>query len=234
MGGGTRAGGPNAANVAIGAILVILGLIFLASQTFGLDLGLDLGVVGWPLFVIVPGVVLLVGGLLARGWAGLGISVAGSIVTTVGLVLLYQATTDHWASWAYAWALVGPGASGLGLVLWGLVHGRGPQVRAGTAALVTGIALFLVGFAFFEGLLNLGGTRFGEVGRLALPIVLIGLGALILLGRLGPGRRGTDWGAAWDRDAWQIDDRSPQGGAALAQSGDSVLGERGREPRDAP
>ena len=34
------------------------------------------------------------------------------VVTTVGLVLLYQNTTGRWESWAYAWALVGPAASG--------------------------------------------------------------------------------------------------------------------------
>ena len=49
--------------------------------------------------------------------------VGGTVATTVGLVLLYQNNTGHWESWAYAWALVGPAASGLGLALWGAAHG---------------------------------------------------------------------------------------------------------------
>ena len=51
----------------------------------------------------------------------MGFAIAGSIVTTVGSVLLYQQTTGHWESWAYAWALVGPGAAGLGMLVYGLL-----------------------------------------------------------------------------------------------------------------
>ena len=65
--------------------------------------------------------ILLIGLLVANEQ---GMVIGGTVVTTVGLVLLYQDQTGRWESWAYAWALVGPAASGLGLVLWGLRSGN--------------------------------------------------------------------------------------------------------------
>src|SRR5919109_2521187 len=110
-----ESGGVSTAALGIGFIVV--GLALLAVQL----LDIDVGEVGWPLFVIVPGVVLLVIGLLGRGAAGMAIG--GCVVTAVGLLLLYQNASDHWESWAYAWALVGPGAFGLGLTVAGLRSG---------------------------------------------------------------------------------------------------------------
>ena len=83
--------------------------------------------------------------------------IGGTVVTTVGLVLLYQDQTGRWESWAYAWALVGPAASGLGLLLWGMRSGDARRVRNGTWALLGGLGLFVVGFLFFEGVIGIGG-----------------------------------------------------------------------------
>ena len=95
----------------------VLGALLLAGQLAGI--GID--DIGWPIWVIGVGVVIFVIGLLVAKEQGMVIG--GTIVTTVGLVLLYQDQTDRWESWAYAWALVGPAASGLGLALWGLRSG---------------------------------------------------------------------------------------------------------------
>ena len=62
---------------------------------------------------------------------GSGLTVAGSIVTMVGLVLLYQNATGNWKGWAYAWALVGPGGSGLGMLLYGTRSGNRKMARDG-------------------------------------------------------------------------------------------------------
>jgi membrane-bound ClpP family serine protease len=94
-----RPGSPGAA--VLGGILIVLGLVFFASE----QLNLDIGEVTWPFYIIAPGLGLLTLGLTQR--KGEGLAIAGSIVTIVGLVLLYQNLTDHWESWAYAWALVG-------------------------------------------------------------------------------------------------------------------------------
>ena len=47
-----------------------------------------------------------------QGWGAIseGLAIAGSIVTVSGLILLIQDATAHYESWAYAWALVFPGA----------------------------------------------------------------------------------------------------------------------------
>lgn len=157
----------------LGVILVVVGIAFFVGQYFDLAWG-D---IGWPLYVIVPGLVMLVFGLSQSHAPGL--TIAGTIVTSVGLVLFYQNATDHWESWAYAWALVGPAASGLGMVLHGLRFGNGKLVREGFWPIVTGVALFAVGFIFFEGVIGLSGDRW-NLAEWVMPVIVIGLGVLIL------------------------------------------------------
>ena len=80
----------------LGVLLIVLGGLFLASEQFNVDWDRY----GWPVFVIVPGLVLLVLGLAIPGEAGLGLAIPGGIVTTVGLILAFQNSTDTYASWA--------------------------------------------------------------------------------------------------------------------------------------
>ena len=44
-----------------------------------------------------------------------------------------------------------------------------------------GAALFLVGAAFFEGLIHISGREFGYVGQLVLPTLLVAVGVWLLL-----------------------------------------------------
>jgi len=196
--------------IVVGLLLIGAGAVLLAVNTFNMVLPFDLGRVGWPMFVIAPGLALLVIGLITAGAAGTGLAVAGGIVTTVGLILAYQYSTDHWTSWAYAWALMAPTSVGAAMLLWGVVHGRGDLVRQGLSGLGVGLVLFIVGFALFEGVLQLGGERgLAPLGRQALPVALIAAGVLVVLSRVWP-RRGpepapyTEWppqapqsGAPW-------------------------------------
>src|SRR5262245_62799544 len=61
----------------VGAILVVLGLLFLAQRVFDFDLGQY----GWPLFVIVPGVLVFLFSFAAPPREGQGLAVAGAITT---------------------------------------------------------------------------------------------------------------------------------------------------------
>ncbi len=168
----------------LGVILIAIGLVFLLGQATGLELGSF----GWPFFVIVPGVVLLAYGLVeARRPAG-GLAIPGMIVTTVGLLLLYQNATGHWESWAYAWALVAPTSVGVALMLLGALNANGRQLRGGTWTAGTGLVLFLAFAAFFEGVLHTSGRDFGVVGSIGFPIALITLGVLLLVARIMPER----------------------------------------------
>ena len=180
-------GGPartNRVGIIVGAILIVVGLLFLAERLFDIDLGHY----GWPLFVILPGVLLFLVSLVAPPREGVGLAVAGAITTVVGLILAFQNATDLWATWAYVWPLVAPGGSGLGMALYGLVRGQPDFVGLGVRQLGAGLALF-VGFGlFFEGVIGLSGDPF-LVGSDYLPIALIGVGVLFLLWGVFRGRR---------------------------------------------
>ncbi len=168
----------------LGAVLVGVGIVFLVAQQMAVDIGAG----GWPLWVLIPGVVILAGGLAVGGEVGSGFSAVGSMIAMTGLLLFYQDRTGHWESWAYAWALVAPGAVGAGLFLHGLVSGRPDLVRGGAAAATTGVAIFLVGALFFEVLLGIGGHPLGQTGDMLLPAAVVVLGVLILAGAFFPGR----------------------------------------------
>ena len=160
--------------MAIGLVLVAVGAILFAGQLAGIGIE-D---VGWPFFVIAAGVAILLIGLVVANEQGMVIG--GTVVTTVGLVLFYQDKTGRWESWAYAWALVGPAASGLGLALWGVRSGNGSDVRNGTWGLLGGLAIFAVGFLFFEGVIGIGGERL-SLPEWLLPVGVIGIGVVVLL-----------------------------------------------------
>lgn len=161
--------------MAIGLVLVVIGAALFGGQL----LGIGIEDIGWPFFVIAAGVAIVVVGLVVADEQGMVIG--GAITTTVGLVLLYQDQTDRWESWAYAWALVGPAASGLGLALWGVRSGNAGDVRNGIWGMLGGFAIFVVGFLFFEGVIGIGGERLA-LPEWVLPVAVIAIG-LAVLGR---------------------------------------------------
>ncbi len=167
--------GPNWSAV-LGVTLVLVGAVLLLAR----GLGFDLERYGWPLWVMLPGAVLLAVGLVLGGGAGIGLIIPGSIILVAGLVLFFQNATDDWASWAYAWALIAPGGVGLGLFIAAL-RTRDPGLRrAGLAVAFIGIVIFVVGFVFFETVLHISGRDFGLAGQVALPGLLIALGVALL------------------------------------------------------
>ncbi len=160
--------------IAIGAILVLAGIVLFAGNLAGIGIE-D---VGWPVIVIAAGLGILFFGLAVVRESG--VVVGGTSTTVVGLVLLYQDRTDRWESWAYAWALVGPAASGLGLVLWGLRTGNRHEVRNGTWAFLGGLGMFAIGFLFFEGLIGISGQRM-DLPEWLLPGLIIAFGLVVLV-----------------------------------------------------
>ena len=169
--------------VVVGLVLIAIGLLFLADRV----VGFDLASAGWPLFVIVPGVLVLGWGLTMPGREGVGVAIGGGITTVVGLILAVQNATGLWATWAYAWTLVGPGGTGIGMVASGLVRRDGSLVRTGLGSLAAAAGLFLAFGLFFEGLIGLSGRPFltTDVG----PYVLIVTGVVIVVLGLVRGRR---------------------------------------------
>jgi hypothetical protein len=159
--------------IGLGVALLLIGVALFLGQL----LGIGIEDVGWPAIVIGIGVVILALGLFVNNEQGMVIG--GTVVTTVGLVLLYQNSTGHWESWAYAWALVGPAASGLGLLLWGVRTGDPTEIRNGTWALLGGLGIFVVGFLFFEGVIGISGRSI-PLPEWVLPVAVIGIGVVVL------------------------------------------------------
>ena len=168
--------------LAMGVVLVVVGVFYLVVQVAGVDLS----VFGWPLFVIIAGLTLLVVGFASLGT---GAAIPGGILTMVGLVLAYQNSTGNWSSWVYAWALVAPGGVGLGLFLQGLRERNPGLIRQGRSLMFIALLIFMIGFVFFESILNLGGMQDLPVVRGALPALLIVIGVLLLARSVQNSRR---------------------------------------------
>jgi hypothetical protein len=162
----------------LGGLLLLLGIVVLLGQV----LEVELGRVGWPFFVIVPGLGLLGLGLATPGRLGEVLAMVGGVVTVAGLVLGVQNATDRFDTWAYAWALVVLVGAGVGRWLVGVVRGRGELAASGGWLMAAGLVAFVVLAVFFEVVVGIGGRPVGSAGRYGLAALLIGAG-LVLLGR---------------------------------------------------
>jgi hypothetical protein len=172
----------NGAGIALGVVLVVVGLFYFVVQVAGINLESF----GWPLFIIIPGLTLLIVGFISFGT---GAAIPGGILTMVGLVLAVQNSTGYWSSWAYAWALVAPGGVGLGLFLQGLRERNRNLIRQGRSLMFIAALIFLVGFVFFESILNLSGINDQPVIKAALPALFIVIGILLLARSISNSRK---------------------------------------------
>jgi hypothetical protein len=75
------------------------------------------------------------------------------------------------------------------MVLYGLVGRRPGNVRAGARLVGVGVVLFLLGVAFFEGIIGIGGYQFGRTAGVAVGVLIIAIGALLLILNLTSSRR---------------------------------------------
>jgi len=185
-----------AAPAILGLLFIVVGAIFLVAREVGWDLFTSVEGWGWPLFIIVPGLVLLAVALVPARPAGVGFGIAGAVVTTVGSILLYQSRTGEWESWAYAWALI-PLAAGAALVLYGLYAHSPSMIRGGTWMSGIGAVLFVVGAWFFQGVFT-GETRpqFAE----SWPMLVVAFGGLLVLRALFVRREPQEAKPDQDRD----------------------------------
>ena len=171
----------------VGALLVVAGVGWFVARELRFDPFAAIADAGWPFFVIIPGVILLVSSLIPTPPRGVGLAIAGSIVTTVGLALLYQESTAHWESWAYGWVLVGPGAAGLGMLLYGLIFGQRDLVSVGARLAGIAVVIFVVGYWFFETVFATGRAPV-DLGAWW-PVAIIVAGLTVLTVGLARGRR---------------------------------------------
>src|SRR2546428_1191967 len=175
-----RGGG---SSTALGIVLVVIGLFALLIVLSGVDLTES----GWPLFIIIPGLTLIVVGFL---WLRAVATIPGGIVTMIGVVLAYCNSTGDWPFWAYGWSLVTPGRVGLGMYLPAPRDRDQHALRTGRTLLFISLMIFLIGFVLFESILGISGRDyFGPVGKAALPVLLILVGIILLVRSVQRSRR---------------------------------------------
>jgi hypothetical protein len=171
----------SAATAVVGLLLIVGGGAMLALRQAGVDVFEAVGTWGWPFFVIVPGLVLLAMAVVPTPPRGISFAIAGSVVTTVGGLLLYQTQTGNWESWAYAWALI-PLAVGVAMLVYGGLARVPGLVTAGLWTGGIAAIVLMVGAWFFGGLFA-GLDRPTEIGNWW-PVAAIAVGLLLLLGGL--------------------------------------------------
>lgn len=158
--------------VALGVVLVVLGLFALLVQFTGFDPGGS-----WPLFIVIPGLTLLIVGFVSLGTGAL---IPGAILTVIGLILAYMNATQDWPAWAFAWPLVAPGGVGLGIWLQGLRNHDAQLLRQGRVLMFVALMIFLIAFVIFGTIFRISETDYGLFGKAALPGLLIVIGIVLL------------------------------------------------------
>ena len=171
----------------LGAGLILLGILFLVGRYVSFAFDFDIGHYAWPLFIIVPGVLLFMASFVFERRAGVTPAIFGAMVTMTGLILLVQNIFDVFASWAYAWALVAPTSFGLAKLVYGALRGLGEEVKSGLTLSGIGFAIFIIGGFFFELVIGINGFHFGPAW-MCWPALLIGLGVILLLANRLPRR----------------------------------------------
>ena len=171
--------------VLLGTTLGIVGILLTLTQLLGLRV-IELG---WPLLVIVPGLVIAAAAFASPPGRGLGyMAIPGMIVLVTGVILEVQAVTGDWQSWSYAWALVAPGAVGLGLLLAGLRERSRWARTVGAILLAAGALLFVLAEWFFVRIAEVGGPGLGWGFGLVFPALVITLGLVMIARGLARGR----------------------------------------------
>ena len=155
-----------------GTLLVVIGLLSLASRfIYGLNWAFL-----WPFLVIALGVLFFVA-MFSGGRQAAGFAIPGSIISGIGLVLLFQNITQHWESMSYFWTLIILFV-GAGIYIMGTYGHDEGQKQSGTRVMKVGLILFIIFGIFFE-------MVFSSFGNLIFPILLIALGIYLVLGRSG-------------------------------------------------
>jgi hypothetical protein len=163
---------PNAGSLIVGAILILFGLLVLAGRLLPV---VDWGAL-WPFLIIGFGILFFVA-MFAGGKQTAAFAIPGSIISGIGLILLFQNITGHWESMSYFWALIIMFV-GMGIYIMGWYGGDANQRRSGFGVMKVGFILFIIFGAFFE-------TIFSSFGNLIFPVLLILLGLYLVFSRTG-------------------------------------------------
>lgn len=160
-------------NIIWGMLFILLGIFFLLGRFFNNTWGIgDL----WPLFILIPGLLFESGYFSSRKDPGL--LVPGGILTTIGLLMLFETFTG-WRFSGYTWPIY-PLSVAIGLFQLYLFTGRntGLLVPVGILGGVTVISFLSMALESARGIL----PKWFNFGLLV-PVCLIVLGLIILFRR---------------------------------------------------
>lgn len=156
----------------VGTIFIAAGLMALAGQFWRLwDWGFF-----WPFPIIVFGALFFLG-MIVGGRQSAALAIPGSIISGIGLVLLFQNITGHWESMSYFWALIIMFV-GTGIYIMGWYGGDASQRQSGWGVMKVGFILFVIFGTLFELLLF-------SSANLVFPVLLILLGLYLVFSRTG-------------------------------------------------
>ncbi len=164
----------NIAGIVIGVILIAAGVLSLLGNIFTF-INWDNT---WPLVVIGVGAALFVIMLLGGKTRG-GLAVPGSILVTIGLIMLVMNFTNRWEAWSYAWALI-IFAVGLGNLINGLWSELPDLRKKGLSTMLDGLSLFLLFGTIMEFIFSLSGeSRWGSALLWGSLLALLGVYLLV-------------------------------------------------------
>ena len=162
----------NAGALIGGALLIGFGLLSLVGELFR---GLNWGLL-WPFTVIGFGALFYIA-MFSGGKQTAAFAIPATIISGIGLVLLFQNIFNHWESMSYFWTLIIIFV-GAGIYLTGWYSEDATQKQSGLRVMRTGLILFILFGAFFE-------MMFSSFNSLIFPILLIALGAYLVFTRSG-------------------------------------------------
>lgn len=155
-------------NFTLGLLLILVGTFMIMNRIFNMELFTMSKL--WPLFVLVPGLTFEIGYFSNRRNAG--ILVPGGILTTIGILFLFE-TYTNWSFSEYTWPIY-PLAVAIGLFQLYIF-----SERRNTGLLIPVAILTLVSVISFINLL-FSGLFYWLNYQLVLPIILILIGLYIL------------------------------------------------------
>jgi len=155
-----------------GAILIGIGLLTLVSRMYT---DIDWGLL-WPFAIIGFGALFFIA-MFSAGKSSAAFAIPGTIITGIGLVMLFGNITGHWTTMSYLWTLIIIFV-GLGIYIMGWYGEDATQRQSGGKVMKIGIILFIVFGTIFE-------TIFSSLNNVIFPILLILLGAYLVLSRSG-------------------------------------------------
>ncbi len=157
----------NRGALAVGAVLILLGVLVLLNQFIPN---------AWPLIILAVGLVLMAISVVGRIP---GLMISAVVNTALGILFLIQANTGNYASWMFVWPVV-PGSVGLGILLTDLMSSPGSWKAR----------LFGAVFALEGAIFTAAGWWLHTQGLLTWPMIILGLGIMFLLSALLPSAYG--------------------------------------------